>query len=71
MYQRKNIVVPYVGSTGEKHDHDASVPVILEYIRDASVIISDSWTTYRSLKDYGYTHHMVKSFKEQCEPRQF
>ena len=68
MYQRKNIVVPYVGSTGEKHDHDASVPVILEYIRDASVIISDSWTTYRSLKDYGYTLHMVNHSKNNVNP---
>ena len=55
---KKKFVLPLIDG-----DHGRSaailVPLIKRYIRPGSIIVSDGWAAYNSLKDEGYVHWVV------------
>ena len=65
---KKKIVVPLVGPIGEKRDRGTLLPIIQQYIKRGSVIVSDSWRAYHTLKDHGYTHYVVNHSEHFVDP---
>lgn len=67
---KKKFVVPLVGPLGEgnRRDKGTLVPLIQRYIRAGSVIISDEWGAYNTLKDLGYTHHTINHSENFVNP---
>ena len=58
---KKKFVVPLVGPLGEAGHRDKGtlIPIIQQYILPDSVIISDQWGAYKTLKNLGYTHYSI------------
>ena len=40
-------------------DSSTLIPIILKMVKPGSIIITDGWTAYLPLNDYGYFHHRV------------
>ncbi len=42
--------------------------IIQEYVQDGSIIVPNEWAGYRNLRDYGYTHHIVRHKRNYVNP---
>ena len=40
-------------------DAETLIPLILKMVKPGSLIMTDGWTAYLSLNDYGYIHHRI------------
>lgn len=64
--------MPLVGPLGGagRRDRGTLLPLIEKYIRPGSVIISDQWGAYNSIKDLGvgYTHFTVNHSENFVDP---
>ena len=69
-YSKKSFLFPlskvHKSKTGAKkwcrallRDSDTLIPLIQRFVKPGSLIITDGWTAYLSLCDYGYLHHRV------------
>lgn len=63
---KKHFILPLVGPLGEAEERDKGtlVPLIQEYIRPGSIIVSDQWGVHKQLNDLGYTHHTTNISKK-------
>ena len=44
------------------------LPIILEQVKQGSVIVSDEWSAYRRISELGYTHYTVCHKRNYVEP---
>ncbi len=44
------------------------IPIIQQYVKERSVVVSDEWAAYRNLSEYGYTHHTVCHKRNYVDP---
>ena len=65
---KKRFVIPLVGPVGEKRDKGTLLPLIKKFIRAGSIIVSDRWGAYHTLKDHGYTHYMINHSEHFVDP---
>ena len=67
---KKSFIVPLVGPLGEagRRDRGTLLPLIQQYIRPGSVVISDQWGAYNKLSDFGYTHHTINHSENFVDP---
>lgn len=52
----------------ERRDQETLLPIIQQWIRPGTVIISDCWRTYSCLNDFGYRHLTVNHSKNFVDP---
>lgn len=65
---KKKFVIPLLEPVGEKRDTATLLPLIKKYIRGGSIIMSDRWGAYHSLKTHGYTHYMINHSQNFGDP---
>lgn len=65
---KKKFVVPLVEPLNLTHDTDTLIPIMHKHILPGSVIITDGWAAYRTLKNRGYTHHVINHSENFVDP---
>ena len=66
---KKFFVLPLVqGENVLKKNKETLIPLIQKYILPKSVIFSDSFATYNSLNELGYTHYQVNHSENFVDP---
>ena len=51
-----------------KCDRDTLIPIIKSRIREGTTIISDGWSSYRTLKNEGFTHLILNHSQNFVDP---
>lgn len=67
---KRRFVVPLIGPLGEagRRDKRTLLPLIEQYIRRGTVIISDQWRAYNTLSQLGYTHFTINHSQNFVDP---
>ncbi|RUS71460.1 hypothetical protein EGW08_020775 [Elysia chlorotica] len=65
---KRKFIVPLTGDVAENRTKETLLPLITKYIVKGSVIYSDAFRSYHTLKDLGYTHSVVNHSKNFVDP---
>ena len=64
---KRKFIIP-LHLEGQDRSARTLIPLIKQYIRAGSVVMSDGWAAYRTLKDEGYSHKVINHSEEFVDP---